>query len=159
VSAATVRPRHPPWLKVRVPGGRGFVETRRVVSDLDLHTVCQEARCPNLGECWAHRTATFMLLGDTCTRNCSFCAVAHGRPLPVDPEEPQRVAEATRRLGLEHVVVTSVDRDDLPDGGIPGGSARPLGGSRISDTSVAPLRGTVTWMLRGASPGKLTRTT
>jgi lipoic acid synthetase len=117
VSVATVRRRHPPWLKVRVPGGEGFVETRRVVSDLGLHTVCQEARCPNLGECWAHRTATFMLLGDTCTRNCSFCAVTHGRPLPVDPEEPGRVAEATRRLGLEHVVVTSVDRDDLPDGG------------------------------------------
>jgi lipoic acid synthetase len=87
------------------------------VSELGLHTVCEEARCPNLGECWAHRTATFMLLGDTCTRNCSFCAVAHGRPLPVDPDEPGRVAEAIRRLALQHVVVTSVDRDDLPDGG------------------------------------------
>ena len=117
MTAGTAQRRHPPWLKVRVPGGRGFVETRRTVSELGLHTVCQEARCPNLGECWSHRTATFMLLGDTCTRNCSFCAVAHGRPLPVDPDEPVRVAEATRRLGLQHVAVTSVDRDDLPDGG------------------------------------------
>jgi lipoic acid synthetase len=87
------------------------------VRELGLHTVCQEARCPNIGECWGHRTATFMLLGDTCTRNCGFCAVTHGRPLVVDPEEPGRVASAVARLGLRHVVVTSVDRDDLPDGG------------------------------------------
>jgi lipoic acid synthetase len=87
------------------------------VRELGLHTVCQEARCPNIGECWGHRTATFMLLGDRCTRNCSFCAVAHGRPLAVDREEPDRVAAAVARLGLHHVVVTSVDRDDLPDGG------------------------------------------
>jgi lipoic acid synthetase len=87
------------------------------VTDLGLHTVCQEARCPNVGECWSHRTATFMLLGDTCTRNCGFCAVAHGRPLTVDPDEPDRVATAVARLGLRHVVVTSVNRDDLPDGG------------------------------------------
>jgi lipoic acid synthetase len=87
------------------------------VRELGLHTVCQEARCPNIGECWGHRTATFMLLGDRCTRNCGFCAVAHGRPLAVDPEEPGRVAAAVARLGLQHVVVTSVDRDDLPDGG------------------------------------------
>jgi len=109
--------RHPPWLKVRAPGGPGFSETRAAVKELGLHTVCEEAHCPNIGECWGHKTATFMLLGDTCTRNCGFCAVAHGRPLVVDPEEPQRVAVAVARLGLRHVVVTSVNRDDLPDGG------------------------------------------
>ena len=109
--------RHPPWLKVRAPGGPGFVETARLVGELGLHTVCQEARCPNIGECWGQRTATFMLLGDTCTRNCSFCAVTHGRPLTVDATEPRRVAEAVGLLGLRHVVVTSVNRDDLPDGG------------------------------------------
>ena len=109
--------RHPPWLKVRAPGGPGYVETATLVRELGLHTVCQEARCPNIGECWGHRTATFMLLGDTCTRNCSFCAVTHGRPLSVDVEEPGRVADAVARLGLRHVVVTSVNRDDLADGG------------------------------------------
>ena len=109
--------RHPPWLKVRAPGGPGFAETTAAVKELGLHTVCQEARCPNIGECWGHRTATFMLLGDTCTRNCGFCAVTHGRPLTVDPHEPARVAVAVERLGLQHVVVTSVNRDDLPDGG------------------------------------------
>ena len=109
--------RHPEWLKVRAPGGPGFVETLRTVKALGLHTVCEEAHCPNIGECWGHRTATFMLLGDTCTRRCSFCAVKHGRPLVVDPEEPERVARAVAALGLRHVVVTSVDRDDLPDGG------------------------------------------
>lgn len=109
--------RHPAWLKVRAPGGPGYVETRAIVKGLGLHTVCEEARCPNIGECWGHRTATFMLLGDTCTRNCAFCAVAHGRPLPVDPGEPFRVAHAVSRLGLRHVVVTSVNRDDLVDGG------------------------------------------
>jgi lipoic acid synthetase len=87
------------------------------VRGLGLHTVCQEAHCPNIGECWGHKTATFMLLGDTCTRNCGFCAVTHGRPLAVDPAEPGRVAEAVERLGLRHVVITSVNRDDLPDGG------------------------------------------
>ena len=115
-SAPVVR-RHPPWLKVRAPGGPGFVETSATVAALGLHTVCQEARCPNIGECWGHKTATFMLLGDTCTRNCAFCAVTHGRPLPVDPGEPERVAEGVARLGLRHVVVTSVNRDDLADGG------------------------------------------
>jgi lipoic acid synthetase len=104
-------------LKVRAPGGPGFAETLATVETLGLHTVCQEARCPNIGECWAHKTATFMLLGDTCTRNCGFCAVTHGRPLVVDPVEPGRVASAVARLGLQHVVVTSVNRDDLPDGG------------------------------------------
>jgi lipoic acid synthetase len=109
--------RHPPWLKVRAPGGPGFAATRATVKSLGLHTVCEEARCPNIGECWGHGTATFMLLGDVCTRNCAFCAVAHGRPLAIDPAEPFRVASAVARLGLRHVVVTSVDRDDLPDGG------------------------------------------
>jgi lipoic acid synthetase len=109
--------RHPPWLKVRMPAGPGFLETRAVVKELGLHTVCEEAHCPNLGECWGHHTATFMLLGDTCTRNCGFCAVTHGRPLAVDADEPNRVARAVSRLGLRHVVVTSVNRDDLPDGG------------------------------------------
>ncbi len=109
--------RHPPWLKVRAPGGAEFVETRSAVRSLGLHTVCEEARCPNIGECWGNKTATFMLLGDTCTRNCSFCAVTHGRPLAVDPAEPGRVALAVARLGLQHVVATSVNRDDLSDGG------------------------------------------
>ena len=109
--------RLPPWLKVPAPGGAEFLETRATVKTLGLHTVCEEARCPNIGECWSHRTATVMLLGDTCTRNCGFCAVGHGRPLAVDPDEPARVAAAVERLGLRHVVVTSVNRDDLPDGG------------------------------------------
>ncbi|HUE29286.1 MAG TPA: lipoyl synthase, partial [Verrucomicrobiae bacterium] len=116
MSTAVAR-RHPPWLKVRAPGGPEFAETMATVRELRLHTVCQEARCPNIGECWGHRTATFMLLGDTCTRNCGFCAVTHGRPLAVDPAEPLRVASAVARLGLRHVVVTSVNRDDLADGG------------------------------------------
>lgn len=115
-SAAPVR-RHPPWLKVRAPGGPGFTETRAAVKELGLHTVCEEARCPNIAECWGHRTATFMLLGDTCTRNCAFCAVTHGRPLTVDADEPRRVAAAVAKLGLRHIVVTSVNRDDLADGG------------------------------------------
>jgi lipoic acid synthetase len=109
--------RHPEWIKVRAPGGEGYASTKQVVQSLDLHTVCEEAHCPNLAECWGHRTATFMLLGDVCTRNCGYCAVAHGRPVAVDPHEPERVAEGVARLGLRHVVVTSVDRDDLPDGG------------------------------------------
>ncbi len=114
---ATPGRRHPPWLTVRAPGGPEFAETRATVKGMGLHTVCEEARCPNIGECWGHRTATFMLLGDTCTRNCAFCAVTHGRPLAVDAGEPGRVAEAVAKLGLRHVVVTSVNRDDLADGG------------------------------------------
>jgi lipoic acid synthetase len=113
----TVARRHPEWIKVRAPGGESFAATKRVVQELKLHTVCEEAHCPNLAECWGHRTATFMLLGDVCTRNCGYCAVTHGRPVAVDPDEPARVAEGVARLGLRHVVVTSVDRDDLPDGG------------------------------------------
>lgn len=109
--------RHPEWIKVRAPGGAGYAATKQVVQALALHTVCEEAHCPNLAECWGHRTATFMLMGDVCTRNCGYCAVAHGRPAALDPHEPERVAEGVERLGLRHVVVTSVDRDDLADGG------------------------------------------
>ncbi len=114
--SAVVR-RHPEWIKVKAPQGPAFAETKRLVKELRLHTVCEEAHCPNVGECWGHHTATFMLLGGVCTRNCAFCAVTHGRPEPVDDSEPQRVADAIVGLGLRHVVVTSVDRDDLPDGG------------------------------------------
>ncbi|MCK6555518.1 lipoyl synthase [Candidatus Binatia bacterium] len=113
----SVARRHPEWIKVKAPGGPAFFATKRIVKELRLHTVCEEAHCPNVGECWGHRTATFMLLGEVCTRNCAFCAVVHGRPDPVDPLEPARVAEGVVQLGLRHVVVTSVDRDDLPDGG------------------------------------------
>lgn len=109
--------RKPPWLRVRAPTSEGFFATRRLMRDLGLHTVCEEAACPNIGECWAQGHATFMILGDTCTRACAFCNVKTGRPGPVDPLEPSRVAEAVAALGLTHVVVTSVDRDDLPDGG------------------------------------------
>jgi lipoic acid synthetase len=116
-AAAAVPRRHPEWIRARAPTGPAVAETRTIVRALGLHTVCEEAQCPNLGECWSHSTATVMLLGDTCTRNCRFCAVSHGRPLAVDPEEPARVAEAVARLGLRHVVMTSVNRDDLPDGG------------------------------------------
>jgi lipoic acid synthetase len=112
--------RKPAWLKVRAPGGPNYVEVRRLLRDLALHTVCEEAHCPNVGECWEHRAATFMILGDVCTRNCPYCAVAHGTPVPYDPEEAVRLAEAVERLGLAHVVITSVDRDDLPDGGAEG---------------------------------------
>ncbi len=112
-----VERRHPEWIKVRAPGRGDYAATRTAVRELGLHTVCEEAHCPNLAECWGNRTATFMLLGDVCTRNCGYCAVAHGRPQPVDGGEPGRVAEAVERLGLRHVVITSVDRDDLPDGG------------------------------------------
>lgn len=109
--------RKPPWLKVRAPGGPNYVEVKRLMRELRLHTVCEEAHCPNVGECWEHRAATFMILGDVCTRNCAYCAVAHGTPLPYDPEEPVRLAEAVAAMRLRHVVITSVDRDDLPNGG------------------------------------------
>jgi lipoic acid synthetase len=109
--------RKPHWLKVKLPGGEEFGTVRALVEHHRLHTVCQSARCPNIGECWAHRTATFMLMGNVCTRACTFCAVDHGAPLPVDPDEPRRVAEAVALLGLNYAVITSVTRDDLPDGG------------------------------------------
>jgi lipoyl synthase len=109
--------RHPDWIKVRAPTSPEYFRTRDILGELKLHTVCQEACCPNIGECFSHRTATFMLMGDVCTRNCPYCAVAHGKTRPLDPDEPRRVAEAVARLDLQHVVVTSVDRDDLRDGG------------------------------------------
>jgi lipoyl synthase len=109
--------RKPSWLKVKAPGGQKYLGLKNLMRDLDLHTVCEEAHCPNVGECWEHGTATFMILGDVCTRNCAYCAVAHGRPAKFDPAEPSRVAQAAARMSLQHVVLTSVDRDDLPDFG------------------------------------------
>jgi lipoic acid synthetase len=110
-------PRKPQWLRVKAPGGQNFVGVRQMMRELGLHTVCEEAHCPNIGECWEHRAATFMILGDVCTRNCAYCAIAHGTPAPYDPEEPLRLAEAVTRMGLRHIVITSVDRDDLANGG------------------------------------------
>ena len=109
--------RKPSWLKVRAPGGPQYLRLKQLMRDLDLHTVCEEAHCPNVGECWEHGTATFMILGDVCTRNCAYCAVAHGRPPNYDISEPARVAEAIGEMRLQHAVITSVDRDDLPDFG------------------------------------------
>ncbi|MDQ8145949.1 MAG: lipoyl synthase [Gemmatimonadota bacterium] len=109
--------RKPSWLKVKAPGGPNYLRLKHLMRELDLHTVCEEAHCPNVGECWEHGTATFMILGDVCTRNCAYCAVAHGRPPKFDPAEPSRVAEAARAMNLRHLVITSVDRDDLPDFG------------------------------------------
>jgi len=107
----------PEWLKVRAPGSPNYLRLKGLIRDLHLHSVCEEARCPNIGECWNHGTATFMILGDVCTRACAYCAVSHGRPGAVDLAEPTRVADAISVLGLSYVVITSVDRDDLPDGG------------------------------------------
>jgi lipoic acid synthetase len=107
----------PPWLKVRAPGSPGYLRLKEVMRDLRLNTVCEDARCPNIGECWHHGTATFMILGDVCTRACGYCAVTHGRPPTLDLQEPQRVADAVSQMGLGYVVITSVDRDDLADGG------------------------------------------
>jgi lipoyl synthase len=107
----------PPWLKVRLATGPNVTELRGIMRDLDLHTVCEEAMCPNLAECWEDREATFLILGSTCTRRCGFCDVMTGRPEPVDEGEPERIAEAVRAMGLRHVVLTGVARDDLPDGG------------------------------------------
>ena len=109
--------RKPSWLKVKAPGGANYLRLKQLMKELDLHTVCEEAHCPNVGECWEHGTATFMILGDVCTRNCAYCAVAHGRPPKFDPAEPSRVAEAAKKMDLRHLVITSVDRDDLPDFG------------------------------------------
>ena len=110
-------PRKPTWLKVKAPGGPTYGELKRLMRDHGLHTVCEEAQCPNIGECWEHRAATFMILGDVCTRNCAYCAVAHGTPAPLDIGEPVRLADAVALMALRHVVITSVDRDDLPHGG------------------------------------------
>src|SRR6476469_1896983 len=131
VSTTQVRPRHPEkvnrpdalsppkpsWIRVRAPNTRGYADTRKIVKENGLVTVCEEAGCPNIGECWEKKHATFMIMGDTCTRACAFCNVKTGVPQPLDHEEPRKVAEAVAKLGLEHVVITSVDRDDLDDGG------------------------------------------
>ncbi|OWV34803.1 lipoyl synthase [Pacificimonas flava] len=111
------RRRKPDWLRVKAPISKGFSETRKLMRRLNLNTVCEEAACPNIGECWTQKHATVMILGDTCTRACAFCNVKTGMPRPVDPLEPEHVAVAAGELGLEHIVITSVDRDDLPDGG------------------------------------------
>src|SRR6185312_8305263 len=130
-SVKNTRPRHPEkahrpdmpsgakpdWIRVRAPGPGAFSETTEIVRELGLNTVCVEASCPNIGECWAIRHATFMILGDTCTRACAFCNVKTGLPAALDAQEPKKVADATAKLGLAHIVVTSVDRDDLADGG------------------------------------------
>jgi lipoic acid synthetase len=107
----------PEWLKVRAPGSPNYLRLKSLMRTLNLHTVCEEAHCPNIGECWDQGTATFMILGDVCTRACAYCAVSHGRPAAIDAAEPARVADAITALELSYVVITSVDRDDLPDGG------------------------------------------
>ncbi len=107
----------PGWLKVKMPGGANYIELKGLLRGEALHTVCEEARCPNIGECWDRRTATFMILGDICTRACSYCAVTTGAPTGLDLQEPVRLAETVERLGLRYAVITSVNRDDLPDGG------------------------------------------
>ena len=110
-------PRRPDWLKARIQTGKAYLETKAILRTLDLHTVCESANCPNIGDCFSRHTATFLILGNVCTRSCPFCDIRSGKPLPVDPEEPRRVAEAAAKLGLRYVVVTSVNRDELPDGG------------------------------------------
>ena len=109
--------RKPAWLKVRAPGGPKYIRLRGLMRSLNLHSVCEEAHCPNIGECWEDSTATFMILGDVCTRNCGYCAVTHGAPVWEDREEPDRIGRAVAQLALEYVVITSVNRDDLADGG------------------------------------------
>ena len=116
---ADIKPRNkkPPWLKVKLPTGEKYRNIRQIVENNKLHTICESGNCPNMGECWGEGTATFMILGNICTRSCSFCAVATGRPMPVDMNEPERVAEAVKLMGVKHCVLTSVDRDELSDGG------------------------------------------
>ncbi|GHT27731.1 lipoyl synthase [Bacteroidia bacterium] len=109
--------RKPDWLKIRLGGNERFTQTKHIVDSHCLHTICTSGKCPNMGECWSRGTATFMIAGDICTRSCKFCNTLTGKPLPLDPEEPQRVAESIRLMGLKHAVITSIDRDDLPDKG------------------------------------------
>ncbi|HVV82590.1 MAG TPA: lipoyl synthase [Kofleriaceae bacterium] len=116
-AAPAPRRRHPEWIRVPLPTKPTFFEVKQLVGELQLHTVCESASCPNIGECWSRRALTIMILGDVCTRSCRFCDVTTGRPLPPDPDEPRRVAAMLARLGLEHTVITCVDRDDLPDFG------------------------------------------
>jgi len=111
--------RRPPWIRVRAPGGAKYEHVRQLMRSKTLHTVCEEAQCPNLGECWGKGTATFLMMGDTCTRSCGFCDIKTGLPNPLDWGEPNRIAESVRAMGLQHVVITSVNRDDRPDGGAP----------------------------------------
>ena len=115
--APEAKPKRPDWLRVRLPHGENYRRVRAIIDEHRLHTVCESARCPNMGECWGEGTATFMILGNVCTRSCSFCAVATGRPTELDVEEPYRVAEAIRLMGVKHAVITSVNRDELTDGG------------------------------------------
>jgi lipoic acid synthetase len=115
--ATEVRPRLPEWFKVRFPGGENYLRLKLLMREYGLHTICEEAHCPNIGECWEHGTATFLILGDICTRSCGFCAVKKGRPLPLDVTEPLRLARTVQLLGLRYAVITSVNRDDQPDGG------------------------------------------
>jgi lipoic acid synthetase len=124
-----VRQPKPSWLRAKAPGGENFHQLKKLARGLGLHTVCESAQCPNIGECWNHKTATFMLLGDICTRRCGFCAVPKGRPQPLDLDEPRRVAEAVATLGLKHAVITSVNRDDDN-----------LGGARIFAETIRQLR-------------------
>ena len=115
----TTPKRRPSWIKVRAPNGETYKELQHLMRSKALHTVCEEAGCPNIGECWGSGTATFLMLGDICTRNCAFCDVMHGRPEPLDWQEPERVAQAAKNMGLKHVVITSVNRDERKDGGAP----------------------------------------
>jgi lipoic acid synthetase len=115
--APAPRGNRPSWLKVRFPQGSNYLELRSLMREQQLHTICEEALCPNIGECWENRTATFLILGEVCTRNCGFCSVTTGRPTGLDLDEPHRLAEAVEKIGLRHIVITSVTRDDLPDGG------------------------------------------
>jgi len=115
--ATTLPARRPEWLKARLPAGANYTDLSDIMRTQTLHTVCEEARCPNIGECWERRTATFLILGNVCTRNCSYCAIVHGLPTELDLAEPDRVADAVRSMGLRHAVITSVNRDDLADGG------------------------------------------
>ncbi len=117
VEPTTEMPRKPKWIRARVPSGPGVTRIKRILRERGLASVCEEGQCPNLGECFSHGTATFMIMGDICTRRCPFCDVAHGKPLPLDPEEPDRLADAIAEMALKYVVITSVDRDDLRDGG------------------------------------------
>jgi lipoic acid synthetase len=115
--APAPRGNRPPWLKVKFPQGSNYTELRTLMREQRLNTICEEAMCPNIGECWENRTATFLILGEICTRNCGFCSVITGRPTGLDLDEPRRLAEAVEKIGLRHIVITSVTRDDLPDGG------------------------------------------
>lgn len=117
IQAKTERPKKPDWLRVKLPMGENYKKVRKLVDEYELHTICQSGHCPNMGECWGEGTATFMLLGNVCTRSCSFCAVATGKPPELDLDEPERVAQAIQKMGVKHAVITSVNRDELKDRG------------------------------------------